>query len=556
MKSLIESSVDQPTEEAQQPLLSSSGENAESLPVVVDAIFKSTMNQPKLGKVGNGLLQLFLSGLSVIGSLNYLSVTREAIENDDDYLILRNIEYAEVSTVLFSALILLNSMQIFKGWTREEHLSQDIEKYFPQGSRFRYHAGNLFLTVGSALSSIPLSIIYLNYSQDPLVMKIVMGSLIELANTLMHFLPFFATLHKPPYNWPFILGGAVVSGVKSLLGKNEVQEEDERVRHVGRLLQKLVMKINIAAQKKYNESLVYQGAFDWNIYNLVLTDEIEAVFQQKILSPLITTDAGSSLRVWEAVIQEVEQKQEGQTSQTAEIMQTGIRVLAVGIMELGCIGYTVNVFRTLIGEFGSSFGILAAIVPAYAYAVLVAFFAELTALTSMNLAGKLVRGESLLSVDDKMFPRFSLVLLLAAAAFSLADFTGNLQVNKDNFEDGTFLGVIDVCGIIGFALVSFLCISQLHGWTSQEYVTYAGTEDQKQLNEVRAAIATASSRLMKIDPRVAVEMIENSSEEDLSKWLGEDKKSLARMGFFKSGEPNSSVQQFTTSDDEGSVSSI
>lgn len=528
-----------------QPLLSiqqvdSGGlasQNTQGLSEVVNAIFKSSLKQPKLGPVANALAQSSASAVSVIGSLNYLEMTKMIIKNGDKFLLLHHVEYAEVCTVLFSALILLNSMQLLKGWLREENISQDIEGYFPRRSRFNYYLSNLFILVGSALSSIPLSIIYLNYSDDPVVTEAVMESLIEIANTLMHFLPFFVTLYRPPYNWPVLLGNALVSGVKSLFVKNEVAE-DLRMDHIGFLLQKLAARINKAAEQEFAASLTYQGLLHWDVYDLELTTNLERAIQETKLTP---------------IMQEKDLQLPPPSSAAANAVQVAVRVSGVGVMEMGCLGYTANVFNTLIREFGTKAGIAAAAVPGYAYAVLVAFFAEMTSLKTMGTVMTLAQGKLPLTLDDKLFPRYSLLMFLTAAAFGLAAYSGNLQVNKDNFENEILLDVMAVCGIVGFVLVGFLCTSQFHEWTSKEWVRYAGTQDQKNMNDVREACAMTTARLFKMSPSAAIEMIEKSSKDELQQWLGESKASLSQSGFFSNSEEGDDTDDSVDSTNSNSI---
>ena len=158
--------------------------------------------------------QVFLALVSLSGAGLYifpaLKFAKERGEHGNHYagqtLIARQINYATCTSIPALA-VLYNATDMFLTVRHSEQMPKKLKNYLvDSSSKCKRRVEDIVIVLGAAISAVPLVFVSLNYP-IPLAteaLKIIQPAVIEIDNTILHFLPLKLAMTMPLYRFPIL----------------------------------------------------------------------------------------------------------------------------------------------------------------------------------------------------------------------------------------------------------------------------------------------------------------------------------------------------------------
>ncbi len=150
------------------------------------------------------LLIVSLSGSSLYIMPSYALAVKHGSQLAGNNLLMRKINYI-VSTCVSGISFLYNSTEIFLKLWKNENIPEEISELLINKKKNRNLEGAMII-LGSAISAIPLMLVSFSYPLpvNSLSLKIIQGIIIEIDNTLLHFLPLKLAVQYKIYRIPVL----------------------------------------------------------------------------------------------------------------------------------------------------------------------------------------------------------------------------------------------------------------------------------------------------------------------------------------------------------------
>ena len=152
------------------------------------------------------LLAVSLSGASLYAMPAYQFALKYGSSLAGETLLARRINYM-VSICVPASAVLYNATDIFFRVRRSEQIPEELEDDLVQDkSKAVRTAEDIGILVGSVASAVPLMLVSFAYPLpvNSTALKVIQGIVIEIDNTVLHFLPLKLAMQFPIYRFPIV----------------------------------------------------------------------------------------------------------------------------------------------------------------------------------------------------------------------------------------------------------------------------------------------------------------------------------------------------------------
>ncbi len=458
--------------------------------------------------------ELAILVIAAFGALNYKIPAGQAATDEHSLMVSDIALLSQLGTCFPSAAILYNATAIFFDWVNKERLPKTLSMYFPRKNWRVQLLKDFGLVIGSAICSIPLAGTYIAYTTDPLYLVIMLGLIIEVANTLMHFLPLKLMLKEPIYRFPVLpIEWLVRKAIRSCQSdRSRLSPADEKA--LSETLEKrleLSTRIQEYTTVQIDESLLFKlSASDIQLTSIIRTSQ-----QSQTLRSLFTeqpSESGSDNRL----------------ALHHRFLRSRIKEIVFwlgGLWLITCaIPFSYNTYNLVQDKIGNEMEAwLVAALPAYAFAVLVVFLGGQMMVDAVNTVLKAIEGKNILPTSGRLFPAAFLLLQLVTLYCGLFSYSATVTLLRDNFTResvGSFYDVLMIGGVSSEIYLSMDAVVTFLSQWLEKYANRQGSQQQKDLIAFMRATDLVAAWVNHLDPKKMQELINQTNDTDNQVYFG------------------------------------
>ena len=469
------------------------------------------------------LEQFFLLFLSVVAPFNYYLPAKAYAESDDSYLILRNPAHSTIATCTAAGVVLYNSTDIFARWLASQNIPKELQDILKlEGTAFRRRLKHAGISIASFLSSLPLTSSYVAYQKDPVAQEVALALLIQLSNTVLHFLPFHLMFSDPFYRLPV---RPIEIAFKRLRDRG-MTEGDKVLRRLRQERSQSIetLKRTLMARLMQGSSVCLREAFsriDWCRlkYRIGETNSIQDLTSSQV-SPQDTLSSVLCRAPDRVLVKTPFQKR---------LDQINFWLGSMWVF-LSCAGYLANGFNALNGEIGEPLiSVLLIALPIYAFSVLLVFFGGNFLPSNVNTVKSILKGEYECPLEVKLYPKSFLLLEFFNLYVALFSYAAAVEVVNDNFPEywGRLRGFLGMMALSG---ISYLGLNSVHDFfklMANKFAMYiTNDKDARLLVRFQAQMTQLVEKVGQIDQEAFFQMANQLSEADFHRYFQSNKNSL------------------------------
>ncbi len=467
--------------------------------IIFDRLFEHYVEENHLPSKTHELIKQFLMLIvSVSGSYNYALPAIKYAQSDDAILISHNPIHSVIGTCVPAIAVLYVATDMFLDF----HFREKIPKCFSEElalheSLKKRIFNNICIFMGAFVSAIPLATTYLTYEENSLYLAIPLTVIIQLDNTVLHFLPIQLMLSQPLYRWPILPFEYLYHALKHCRTSQTELDKEAQNNQLANVINGLIAILNSRLAAGIENIIHSSLRFNWQRLAYCRTDLLKTddLTQENILSraPNVLPSKGSFHQVCDY---------------TAFF-------LGAAWLIFGTIGYLANPF-TLVDDrlhnIPQSVGITA--LPIYALAVLIVFLAGNMMRDNFNWGLNAIQGNQNLSLEVKLYPKTFALLELANIYFAFFSYAASAQMIEDNFTQDYWSSALPF--FIGSAIsgLIFLGLNATHGMFQtllKKFALHFGSHDAKELVQLREQFAQLTTAHTLIIPEKAEEALKRDS---------------------------------------------
>jgi hypothetical protein len=423
-----------------------------------------------------------------------------------------------IGTSTPALVVLYNSTEIFLTQRASLRPPRALAA-FMNPSDVRLHLRqDIFTLLGAAISAAPLATISLAYPVPgfSLALTILQTAVVEIDNTVLHFLPIQLAMGNPVYRLPFLPFEKAYSYYK----KRNMTDEQLNQEAAEQLNQASVMQTKFAlfeglnrVQRKIALDGVRKKA--WG-YEVILPAEVRSLAEGSKVNKL---DVISTYKV---------SNRQRAKKPYEKNLKLSLQIAGAFWIAAGGAGYLAGTYNRLSDVMDSRVGagILAA--PAmYFLGVLFTFYGQFMAGNCYDYLTSWGEEDVKIPVEYKLYPKMAMMFLLfslysAAFSFAAAD-----ELIEDNFDNEALSTTLTWLAQTSIPFLSVYAIMDFCRTALRKYALYFNNRDENAIVKLNAMLEAFKTGLMNMEAEQFKSSLNSMSDAQFENLLGMPKKKCA-----------------------------
>lgn len=440
------------------------------------------------------LQQLFLAFISLSGaSLYILPANLFALQYGNNYagvLVWERETIYIVGTCVPALVVLYNATDLFLNKRRHEVPPLELAGHFIPLSRPRVpllrDAGIL---LGSAISAVPLMLLSFQYHLPnvPFAVQVLQAIVVEIDNTVLHFLPIQLAMEYPIYRLPIL---PFEYWIKACRSYQPVSPSNEVLATRRRLLITYLNRVR-KALRFCNEWKLHQ--YEWRFNQGVLPDVLFTVWNNDdVLHKLLQEFPVSRVACY---------REQTNYPRVHRVLSRVSGLLGAGLVLSSCVGYLVSPVNQLLAWTNNP--VIAGVVTApalYFLTVLLTFFGWTSGLQVYDLLSKWGPHEPKLPLEFKLYPKLYTLLTLLNLYLNLYSYAAAEELLDDSFpgeEWGELRTVLVWFVRFGISFLGITAVNDFYCVVLKKIAMYWGTHENQVISQIDYALELLVSQLEK-----------------------------------------------------------
>lgn len=475
---------------------------AEEKNIIFEELFNHFVKENHLpSKTYEVLKQFLMLIISGSGSYNYALPAIRYAQFDDAILISKNPVHSVIGTCVPAVAVLYVATDMFLDFHFRGKVPQQFRDFLalPESRKQRIF-NNFCIFIGAFLSAIPLATTYLTYENNSIPVAVLLSTMIQLDNTVLHFLPIKLMLSQPLYRWPILPVEYLIYALKYCLTSQTKLDRDKRKTQLTNVINGLTAALNgklTAGTENIIHSLLQFRPFRLD-YKVTLPENFDNLSLETILekAPKIIPSK----------------------SKFHKVCDSSAFLFGSSWLIFGTVGYLANAFTLMDGildNMSLSIGLTA--MPIYALAVLVVFLAGNMMRDNFNWVLTAFKGQQNLALEIKLYPKTFMLLELFNIYCACFSYAAAAQMIEDNFTESTWKDALPFFIWSAITGIIFLGCNAVHGAYEtllRKYTLHFGSPDAKALVQLQEKVVQLTTANTLIKPEVAKAQIEDLSFTD------------------------------------------
>jgi hypothetical protein len=449
------------------------------------------------------LQQVLLVFVCVSGASLYAMPANEYAKNygsplAGDTLLARQINYIG-GTCIPALVVLYNATDIFFAIRRNESIPEELKDLlnFPlSDTQKKLEDAGIFL--GSAISAVPLMMVSFAYPLplpiNPIVSKISMGSIIEIDNTVLHFLPLKLAMMYPIYRLPIL----PVEWLIKVCREKKIELPNEEAEMIRRAIINFLQRAQNSLLLKKSRFKIYYYEWKFEKENIV---SLQDLIEEFPIDNFILASSRSKIH-------------------DGLGMLSG--VLVAGWVWSSCIGYLASTFNQTFTWMGESLGWTLAIValPLYFMTVLLTFLGYGAGKEQYEFITNWGPQVPKLPLEFKLYPKVFTLVMAFNIYIALYSYAAAEELIRDNFKVAIWDGMRDPLIWLCRSGVSYFGLFAIKEFTKtilRKIAIHWGQGDTQMAAKVMMELEQLMSVMALVKPEVLIESKQSLEDKGILK---------------------------------------
>ncbi len=466
--------------------------------IIFDELFNYYINENHLTSKKTELAkQFFLLVVSITAAYNYSLPAIRYAQSENPILISDNPIHSVIGTCIPAAAVLYIATNTFMDFYSREKIPKTFRQFLALPGSIQRRIFNIScILIGSFLSGIPLTTTYITYEQAKIYVAALLSAIIQFDNTILHFLPIKLILSQPLYRLPILPFEYGYMTMKYCFTSKKQRHNNalklQRSQVINGLLSTLNDRLTTGTESIIHSTFRFRRCqMD---YLIDLPENFESLLIEDILK-----QASASINTKNIF------------HQICEKIAFLLGAIWVGAGSVGYLANPYNLMNEKLNNIYEAIGLTA--LPTYALTVLIIFLAGNMLRDNFNFLLNIIKGKQNLAIEIKLYPKTFVLLELANIYFAFFSYAAAVQMIDDNFQESLwdnlrsfFVG----SAISGIIFLGFNAVHDFYKTILKKYTLYYGSNDAKQLMQLKEKTTQLTAANQLIKPEVAVNELKNN----------------------------------------------
>ncbi len=456
------------------------------------------------------LLVVSLSGASLYAMPAYQFAGKYGSSLAGETLLARQINYM-ISICVPASAVLYNATDIFFSVRRNEQIPKKLQDYLVQDkSKASRIAQDVSIVVGSAASAVPLMLVSLAYPLpiDSIALKIAQGIIIEVDNTILHFLPLKLAMQYPIYRFPVLPFEWAI--------KKYCMETKETPNNVDAE----ALRTRLITYVKHVQTRLLLDKSEWGFF----------IYHWTLSSPLKTQlQAPNPPDLLHMLVREFPMKfaTPPTYAKVHDWLGSFSGVAGAALVVSSCAGYILSPINLMFSwTKNAALTALVTTPSLYFLTVLLAFFGYNAGKPFYDFLTRWGENEPKFPLEFKLYPKTFAVLMYLNVYMAFYCYGASEELVRDNFNEGVLGSMQPALIWLARTGLPFLCLSAMKDFyytLLRKFAMHLGGEDSRIVARLMTSLEQLEQALHLIKPEVLAEenarnyvlALENNSADSL-----------------------------------------
>ncbi|MCE3237593.1 MAG: rane protein of unknown function [Gammaproteobacteria bacterium] len=436
------------------------------------------------------------AGLYIVIADNYANRIR-GLYGDDTFAPIHYI----LGNCLGSLVVLYNSTDIFLTARDNEVVPSELSDVLdnPFSSEWARRTRDAVIVFFSALSSVPLSMISINYPAQWMSPELIYTQAVvtEIDNTLLHFLPIYLALQNPFFRLP-VLPFELMYRYCCYQQSQEEQNRIDSNQVYSFLKQRLIAQLDAAQKQIIFQHVVFKrGQVGPSIY---LPPQLEAVIRGEADEDVENMESNRSstastlqkLTTIMAYAKPHDPSKEEITTETCSLLPPFLYGAGALLVTLSAIGYLAEPINAVTRWTGSKEeGWLLSFAPVYFFTILLIYFGGNSMQGTYHYLTSWGDDDVKMPLEFKLYSRTALLSMLATFYLSIFSYAGASEMIYTNFSDkqyDDFRPIFLFFAKAGITFLTFTAMTDFVRLILGKFALHCGNDKEKMMIQLNTMI--------------------------------------------------------------------